>query len=176
MTAVANDFDNNAEGGITSKNSVVQFDRANTATAYAAGDVISDQASIDTGANALQFKNVGKGGRLDHAMVCMEEDDTANLELWVFDSEPTGQVDNVALALVAADMAKLVCVYSFADAAKKSGGGFQAYVATLDTEGANIKRYCCAAGETLWGLLVTRSAFTPTASGQFTVSLEVQAD
>jgi hypothetical protein len=170
MTAITNDYVN-TDGGIKSKNSVVKFSRPADVTAYGVGDVISDAA---TGA-ALKFLGVGRSGRIDHAHVCMDEADTADLELWIFDAEPTNFADNAALALVEADMAKLIAVFSLANSAKKSAGGFQVYMATLDTEGANIKRYCTADG-TLWGLLVTRSAFTPDAGGVYTVNLQVESD
>ena len=159
-------------GGLYSKNSVVQFDRPNNATAYGAGDVVADQDSVDTAANAIQFKGVGRSGRVTGAHIVMEEADTANLELWLFDQEPTGQVDNAALALVAADNSKVIGVLAFADSAKFSGGAAtKVYVPTLPTD----IRYAASDG-TLWGLLVTRSAYTPIASQQFDVSIQVEAD
>jgi len=174
MVAVTNDLATQ-HGGMHSKNSVVKFNRPANVTAYGAGDAISDQDSVSTAVNALQFKGVGKSGRLDHALVVMEEDDTVALELWVFDSEPTGQADNAAFTLSARDAERLVGVFSFADADKKDGANIQAYMVTLNAEGTNSHRYATDDG-TLWGLLVTRSAYTPISASQFVVSLQVEGD
>lgn len=174
MPEIISDHDDTA-GGLYSKNSIVQFDRPADTDAYGAGDVISDAASQGVG-NAIQFKGVGKSGRIDHALVVMEEADTVNLELWVFGSEPTGHADNDAIALVAGDNAKLLGIYSFADAAKFSGGAStKVYTPALSAEGTNSHRYTTADG-TLWGLLVTRSVYTPISASQFVVVLQVEAD
>ena len=172
MTAVVNTLAT-AHGGLYSKNSVVKFDRPANTTSYTAGDVISSTTGGDE--RAIQFKNVGKSGRIDHAIVVMEETDTVSLELWVFDSEPTNADDNAAIALDADDAEKLIAVYTFGDGAKKDGGAIEVYMATLDVEGTNIHRYATVSGS-LWGLLVTRSVYTPLSASQFVVILQVKAD
>ena len=151
--------------------SVASFARAATATAYTAGDVISDLAA-DT-PKCLVFPGCGTSGAIRGASLVYGDTKTANLELWLFDSEPTNFLDNAALALVAADMPKLVGVLSFADSGKTTLGTNLDYRPSTSRDPIP---YTTAAAGSLYGLLVTRSAFTPASAAVVTARLRLEHD
>lgn len=161
-------------GGKQSSAPVVEFDRPADIDAYAAGDVISD---ADGTAKVLEFTGCGRSGQINHAMVAMEETDTVNLELLLFDTEPTNFADNALLALTEDDLAKVIAAYSFASSSAKAvnAGGEKVYLMTLDAEGTNAQSYTTLKGS-LFGLLVTRSVFTPVASSRYAIRIHVKAD
>lgn len=172
MTAVGNDA--SQVGGKLSSAPVVQFDRPNNTTAYEAGDVISDDGAV---AKVIEFPNVGKSGKISAATIAMEEQKTANLELYVFDAEPTNFADNALLALTTDDLAKLVAVFTCLDTDKKTVNmaGQAFYKSTLDAWSVMRARYATETGK-LYGLLVTRSVFTPAANTAYVVRLHVTGD
>ncbi len=148
---------------------VTSFARPANATAYAAGDVISST----TGALCIGFTEAGASGIIRDATVIMAETDTANLQLIVFDAEPTNFADNTALALVAADDAKIVGIFNLTDA-RKSNIGTNREIYRTDV-GQGIRSYTSTNGQ-LFGLLVTRSIFTPISAGTYLIGLHVEAD
>lgn len=171
--ALVTNLDAAQAGGKTSISSIASFNRDTAITAYAAGNVVSDDGF--TG-KALIFPRCGTSGRIMHATLAYEEVDVVDFELYLFDQEPTGHADQTALTLVSADIPKLIGVYTFNDADKKTvAGGIAYYVAVADSESALPKSYTSESGS-LYGLLVTRSVFTPVASAKVHLRLQLEID
>tara|TARA_R110000824_G_scaffold79332_1_gene199906 strand:+ start:668 stop:985 length:318 start_codon:yes stop_codon:yes gene_type:complete len=98
--------------------------------------------------------------------------ETANLELYIFDEEPTNFGDNTALALVAGDMNRLVGVFDLADANKRLAA---AALALYEADDQGAISYTSTDGK-LYGVLVTRSVFTPASGTAYGASLHLQVD
>ncbi len=153
---------------------LASFQRPNDATAYAVGDVISDNSAS---ARAIAFDGAGHRGLIHSVSIGVEETTTANLELWIFDAEPTNQIDNTAFALTSTvDLQKVVARFSLADAKKVLvGTGLNYYEAfgPTNNEPIGLPRPYTTTNGKLYALLVTRSAYTPTARCLYHVRLGV---
>lgn len=148
---------------------VSSFARPANATTYTAGDAIADSTS----ARVIGFLEAGSGGMITGASIVMGETDTIALQLFVFDEEPTNFADNAPMVLVAADLDKLVGVFNFLDASKVNiGTGKELYRADVEPVGY---AYTADSGA-LFGILVTRSAYTPVSGAFVAVNLHVEGD
>ena len=158
------------------------FLRPANATPYAAGDVISDSASV---AAAIEFTNCGarKGGSgailRAHVSVDVNHASVPNLELYIFDHEPTNHLDNAALALADSDIVKLHTSLIFTGSTAKvlnasaSPAGAIQIAAALELPRPFV---CDPDSRSLYGLLVTRSVFTPVSGAKWYVHLEIEQD
>lgn len=159
--------------GQQSASSMASFLRPNDANAYGAGDVVSDSTAT---ARAIVFPNCGRGGLIHSASLVVAESDTADFDLFLFDQEPTNFLDNAALALVTADQSKLLGVLRFLTGAKVNVGTnleiYRAVSAGTDQALPPIG-YTTTDGR-IFGLLVTRSVYTPIAQCKFTIRLGIQ--
>lgn len=163
-------------------NSIASWQRPDNATAYAAGDVISDSASV---AAVLEFpkcvrRNGGSGAILRaHLSIDVNHAAPPNFELYVFEDAPTDHLDNAALALANDDLASLHAVFTLNGSAAKvvnaaaSPAGALYYSAALDLAHPFV---CAADSRSLYGLLVTRSAFTPVAESKYIAHVELDCD
>ena len=171
MTSNTNILTQRSANNPGSVRSISGFTRPANTTAYSAGDVIYETiTSVATG--VIQFDGAGGSGSITNASVFMFQAETANLELYVFDSEPTNFGDNTALALLSGDMNKLVGVFDLADANKRLGA---AAVALYESDDQGSIAYTSTDGK-LYGVLVTRSGFTPTSATAYGASLHLQVD
>jgi len=159
------------------------FARPADINAYVVNDVISDSAGT---AKAIEFRGAGQSGCIIGARVGVTETDTLDFDLFLFDAEPTNFADNAALALVAADLPKLIGILRFGNGGKLPGAASNLEIyrpfASLDggVIGANQQvnvpmppmPFVSASGS-LFGLLVVRTAggWTPTASTSFNIRL-----
>ena len=144
------------------------FDRPNDATPYSAGDAVYD----DTTGGVIGFTDMGASGTLENVSLGMSDTATADFDLLVFEQEPTNFADNAPVSLGVSDLDKLIGVFSFADAGKIAlGGGRQLYKATDQ----NRLAYTSDGGQ-LYGILVTRSGFTPSAGTVFSLALHARFD
>jgi hypothetical protein len=161
--------------GRTNSNAYASFARPANVDAYTAGDVMSDAASAGV-PNAIEFKGCGKDGRIESVQVHLEDVVTETFELWLFDAEPTNHGDNAVLALVVADLPKLVGVYSLADGAKKTSGAvLTTYKADLDSVGASPRPFVSDDGS-LYGLLRVVTGHTPASGTKVHVALGLTAE
>jgi hypothetical protein len=174
MATITSTATKGSEAGRT-KTVRMEFTRPANIDAYLAGDVISD--ATDT-AKVLEFQGCGRSGRINTVEIVMEETKTADLELLLFDSEPTNLNDSDPLALVNADVDKMIGRLSFADASKVLiGTGLNHYIVSLDSIGAAGIRYASSgATKSLYGLLVTRSGYTPASGIAFHINLNIEQD
>ena len=141
--------------------------------AYAVGDVLATATS--GGDSTITFTGVaGENGAGGTIVSLVLEDDNGgatvdgDFELWLYSVVPANQNDNVAFAPTDAENEDLVGVYAlptFFDA-----GGSHIY--EKDAIGTQFK--CAAGGKDLYGVLVTRSAYTPLSAGKFTIKLGVE--
>tara|TARA_R110000803_G_scaffold51337_4_gene106236 strand:- start:18393 stop:18908 length:516 start_codon:yes stop_codon:yes gene_type:complete len=168
MTSNTNILTTRTSANPESVRSLSGFTRPANTAAYADGDVIFD--TVATG--VIQFDNAGASGSITNASVFMLQAATANLELFVFDAEPTNFGDNTALTLVSGDFNKLVGVFTLADSTKKLGA---AAVAIYESTTQGAIAYTSTSGK-LYGVLVTRSAFTPTSGTAYGAALHLQVD
>ena len=154
-----------------SRKLVVQFDRPANTTPYVARDAVSDDAST---AKALEFAGSGKSGVIVGASVMWSMNKTPDLELVLFDREPTGFADGAQVSMPDADFEKVIGRYSFnGNFAKQFGNGNVHFVATLDGEVLAELGYVTDSGK-LFGLLITRGGTTPTSGAQVNVTIHVR--
>lgn len=172
MVLVTN-LDTAPSGGRYQASSIASFTRSGDVAAYGSGDVMSDDSAS---ARALVFPGCGSSGRIYRARLFYGEIDTIDFELFLFEREPTNFADNGVLALGAADVAKMIGIYTFLDTDKKQVDTVLAcYRAALDSEGSLETPYVSDGGN-LYGLLVVRSIFTPAVSAKVTIRLQLGLD
>ena len=141
---------------------------------YAAGDVLSEHATSGT---AWTFSGVvkqnGCSGEITKAQaICETTGLTPRLTLYLFMATPTSQVnDNVAnTALLHADLAKYIGKIDF-PAMEDLGGDSEAIVTPSTYGNLPLTFTCASADDALYGILVTRDAFTNTATNDMTIVL-----
>lgn len=174
MTTIANTISANAafpSSGLAV--SMANFARPANATAYTAGDVVSDNAST---AKAMVFPGCGRCGAVLQASLVYGETDTASFDLLLFDAEPTNFADNAALALVAADAAKLVGIIRFDDSMKVNlGTSLELYRSLGSSSELPMAPLAYSTADcNLYGLLVTRTGYTPASGATVVARLHLQ--
>jgi len=178
MATNENTFAHYAGANAGGVRSVASFQRPANTTAYAANDVVYSSTST---AGVLLFPGVGSSGLINGAYLLIAATlATPDLELWVFDSgtdgtEPKNALDNAAFSLNSGDLGRLVGVFEFLDTNKKLAGTFQYTEAVAKNPVAYTATGGSSAGN-LYGILVTRGAFTPASSTAFVAALHVEID
>jgi hypothetical protein len=153
------------------------FVRPNDATQYTAGDVIADQSAASI-ANILRFNNIvrtpGGGGILQSAVLVdsVAAATKPDTELYLFDQIITMQSDNAAWAPLDSEMLYNVGVVAFPVGAFKTAGAN----GIIDVTGLGKAFNCASGSTTLYGVLVARNGYTPTAVEQFEIRLQVLQD
>ncbi len=150
------------------------------ASAYDAADVLSESATASTG-TAWTFSAVGKvnngTGYIVKAHAISETTAlTPRLTLYLFNATPTSELDDHAAntALLHADLANYVGKIDF-PAMEEVGAADSEAMATPSTYGnLPLAFQCATAADDLYGILVTRDAFTQTAGADMTISLTVE--
>lgn len=158
-----------------SKSQTLSKTRPNDTTTYAAGDVISESTSAGTVWTFPWARAVGLGGILQDAILIDSVSATLKLDadLYLFDTAPTSNLnDNAAFAATDAEMKALLTILSFVGTTAKVGG------ANCSIELAAISRSlaCAAAASSLYGVLVARNAYVPTANEELTLRLRCIQD
>lgn len=165
---------NNQDDPPRSTGSVVSyasFGRPADTTDYTAGDVVSNSSAV---ASVIHFPGCGNRGFVVNAHVQYEETHTINFELWVFDVEPTNFLDNVAFALVSADLPKIVARFNCLDANKTTvGTDINHYPASGENGEAMAPHSYVSASGSLFGLLVTRSPFPPLSNAKIKIRISL---
>lgn len=157
--------------------SLASYLRPADATPYAINDVVSDHAS---NLRCIAFPNCGKAGQIVSAVLTLGQTVTADLDLFLFDGEPTNHADNAALTLLLADQARALGCIRFLDGAKRgmvNAGGIELYRAVsagVDQAMPPIPYVTNDTADRLFGLLVTRTAFTPGSAAKITIRLGLE--
>jgi len=152
-----------------------------SAGAYAANDVLSEDDTNGQGTD-WDFDGVGRtngayGLVIGAIAISESESVTPRLTLFLFNAAPTSELDDNAAntAPDAADLAKVVGRIDF-PAMDSLGTTDSLAVATPNTPASNLPLpFKCASGDdALYGILVTRDAFTQTAGDDMTIILLVE--
>jgi len=170
MTSIESTLATRVSAKAAAVRSTAKFARPSDTAAYAAGDVVSDRASI---AKVIEFPEVGGSGLIKSAQMLMGETDTASFVLLLFDQEPTNVQDNAAYAPSEADLEKLVGMVTFLNADKTNlGTNLELY--RMDEAHLDLA-YTSDSGK-LYGILVTNSVWTPASATAFTLALSCEVD
>jgi hypothetical protein len=164
-------------GGYATRIQVTKARPANT-TAYAAKDVVSEDASsgtVWTFSNAARFD--AWSGIITHAFAATDqEDETQRFRLWLYHTGPsaTNLDDNGAFGFVYADVDEFIGYIDFEALAKEDAtAGTGAYSTNPDVRVS----FKCAAGDTdIYGVLETLDAYTPASGGSYTIELFIEQD
>jgi len=163
-------------GSNVAKKVSANFTRPNLTDAYAAGDVLSDSTSAP---NYLTFAGVGTAGAtvvISSAKLIASKASTnlavpsgcSGWRLHLFKTAPTAIADNAAFTTLAE-----------ADAAAGKYCGYITISTPVDvgynifSQDDNINKYVTLTGTSLYGILETIGAYTPTASVVKTIDLFV---
>jgi hypothetical protein len=147
------------------------------ASAYHAEDVLSESASNGVGTDwdfaAVAKVNGGSGYIVKAQAISETTAVTPRLTLFLFNVAPTSELDDHAAntALLHADLANYVGKIDF-PAMEDLGTGDSEAVASPSTYGNLPLAFNCAtAADDLYGIVVTRDAFTQTAASDLTITL-----
>ncbi len=148
------------------------------ATAYDANDVISESASAGTDWDFSEVaRRNGGGGYIVAAHVISESESvTPRLTLFLFNAAPTAALNDHAANTNpdAADLAKYVGKIDF-PALESLGTTDSVATVTPNTAGNLPLAFVCASNaDDLFGVLVTRDAFTQTAGDDMTIKLIIE--
>ncbi len=162
------------------RQSVASFLRHTPTDAYTALDIISDSATP----KALEFPNCGRSGAVRSMTISNRlETDAVTPRVFLFDAEPTNFADSGALALVTADLPKLIGIWDFVEGDKLLLGTLINYYVSTDQGdvGTGVPRhgpvpYSLGNGTSIFGLLQTVAGYTPIASTQFVIKLGLETD
>ncbi len=147
-----------------------------SATAYNAGDVLSQSASAGTvwTFSAIARQNGASGYITKAHAICETTAVTPQLVLFLFTAAPTSTLNDHAAnaALTHADLANYVGKIDFPAMETIGTGGDSEAVTTPSTTGNLPLAFTCAAtADDLYGILVTRGAFTNTATNDMIIRL-----
>jgi len=148
---------------------------------YAAGDVVNDDDCCTT-ATAWTFANmaavVGGYGVITGATLINEtENQAVQYELILFNTTPTGELmDNAANNNpIKADRAKWIGTIPFPSSVARGAATATTTAASPSTVGGLPLFYkCAAASTTLYGVLLTRTIYTQTATDDIEIALQVE--
>lgn len=145
------------------------FTRPADVIAYAVNDVVGPAvAAVIEFADAL--RSVDNSGYIVRAQ--LHTDQTANValfRLYLFSVAPTPIADNAPFTLLYADAASMIGYIDF-PAPETAGAGSTAAVALWTGQ---IAAAGAVADDKIYGVLVTRTIFTPASGQQFTVALSI---
>lgn len=145
---------------------------ANT-TAYTANSTVADSTTVPTVLTFASLARLGGGtGYITKARLLTDQAaNVATFRLWLYSVAPTAINDGAAFTLRYADRASLVGSIDLGPLAQEGAGSTGA----LGIDATVRLSFVCASGSrALYGLLETRSVFTP-ASGQ-NIDIELTAD
>lgn len=151
------------------------FARPADTTAYAANDAVSDSTSAPT---ALTFERAarvaGGGGYITKArLVTDQSTNVAQFRLWLFSASPTAINDNTAYTYLWADRAILLGSIDLGPLTTEGSGSTAASGLSADGRLAFV---ASQATQSLFGLLETKTAFTPASAQNFFIELSVEAN
>lgn len=159
-----------AAGGYTAL-SAVEFVRPADVTAYSLNDAISDSTTAPT---VLTFTNASRaaGGSGYVVRARLMTDQSANVaayRLHLFRATATAINDNAAYTNLIANRANYLGYIDFPAATTEGTGSDSANSQNLDTRLAFV-----ATGTSLFGLLQTKTAFTPASGQRYYVELGIE--
>lgn len=138
------------------------------AAAYAAGAVIGGLITLTTATRLA-----GGGGLIQSVAASFTSGVLPNIDVIYFNASPTGSTvtDRVAVAIVAADMAKIIGIAHLTDATLV-GAVAPSYVQS----GQNAMPFGIASGNAIYAAVVTRTAITLTSTTDMILSTRILQD
>lgn len=165
-------------GGRTRVISATLTRPADTA-AYAAGDAVTNSTSAPS---VITFDDCARVANGSGVIVGVTMVDSANqstpgvFELWLFDTAFTADNDNSAFTPTDAECTTVVGIVPFALSyvgdATSGAGGNRVYIAS----NLNIPFQATGGGDSLYGAIVVRNAYTPVSGETFTARLRILQD
>ncbi len=149
--------------------------RTNDTNVYAAGDAVTTATSSAAGYTFASCARVtgGCGTIMDAKLILSDVNATlADFELWLFDNVPAIPNDNAAVSFTDAEALDIVAIVKFGALDYADSALNRIY--HMSNTPRQFK--CQTASSTLYGVLVTRTAFTPVASSTFHVKLDIVQD
>jgi hypothetical protein len=148
-------------------------------TAYASGDQV--------GSAALEFSAVARAAAESGCIVGAMCIDSVNagtkpqLELWLFNgaAAPTAVADNAAWTPTDGEVEKVVAVITFTtwyEGLAGASGNAVAPATLINGLATGRAPFVCTTVDDLFGLVVVRNAYAPTASEKFTFRLFIEQD
>jgi hypothetical protein len=151
-----------------------------SAGAYAAGDVLSENAGAGAGTDwdfdAVGKVNGGTGYIVKAQAICETTAVTPRITLFLFNAAPTCELDDNAAntALLHADLANYIGKIDFPAMEDLGTGDSEAVASPSTTGNLPLAFNCATADDALYGVAVTRDAFTNTATNDLTFKLTVE--
>lgn len=148
------------------------YTRPPDTNAYAANDAISNSTSAPS---VLTFSGCARinagGGAIVGAKLIMDEKNAiiADFHLWLFDTSPTAINDNAAFAPSTAETANVTAPILISGALMTDGSNSRIQLGSFTP----VPFRCAAASKALYGLLQTRTPFTPKNGGTFKIVLDI---
>lgn len=154
----------------------VAFNRAADSTQYAAFDAIAEGG----GNRAIEFENCATrngGTGLVNRVTVAAEDALGTMNLYLFSEEPTNFADNAPIALVDSDRNVLLGHFVL-NVSGLTGTTGAVYTNSNASSLFPLSFVCPSDSRSLWGILTTGAAQTPTptASSRVVVSLHGEQD
>lgn len=162
--------------GVKQKTVSSSFNRPNDTTAYASGDAVTNSTSAPSVItfDAVARANAGSGVIIAAVLVDGSNQTTkGQFELFLYDTTFTADNDNSANTPTDGETETLIGVIEFklpfvGDATSGANGNCVYPVGNL-----SIPFTCGASSDDIFGQIVVRNAYTPTATEKFTVRLTV---
>lgn len=148
------------------------FTRPNDSNPYAANDAVNNSTSAPTVMTFTTCARINAGmGMIRDATLCISNKNAtvAEFHIWIFDASPAMPNDNAAFAFSDAESKTVQCVLIFTPANYTDSSNNAIY----KLSNPNQMFLCAAATKTLYGALMTRTAYTPTAQETYDVELNI---
>ena len=151
-----------------------------SAVAYSIGDVLSEtdtaSAGTDWDFDAIAKVNGGTGYIVKGQAICETTAVTPRITLFLFNVAPTSELDDNAAntALLHADLANYIGKIDFPALEDLGTGDSEAVASPSTTGNLPLAFNCATADDALYGVAVTRDAFTNTATNDLTFKLTVE--
>lgn len=143
------------------------FTRPADILAYAVNDAVSNSTSAPT---ILTFPNAGGSGYIVKAEICTDQAAcTAAFRLHLFTASVTPNNDNAPYPSLYTNRLSRVGYIDFPAVSQEGGGSTSAFALWV----GQILYVCDAASTSLYGLLETKSIFTPASAQNFSIRIGV---
>jgi len=155
------------------------FTRPANTTAYTAGDVVSDNGTTTT---LLEMSGVGRregsSGYITGAMIITDQKSiTPRLQVKLYNaSNPTVSADNAASRELYADVGKMAAIPFTLSAMSTATDTTNSTMSKSEDAMLRIPFQCASGTQSLYALVETLDAFTPTSGQSFTLVLFVDHD
>lgn len=142
-------------------------------SAYASGNAVGGLMTIAGAARVSgSLGAAGTGGILQNVAVDSKSAQTAAMEVWIFDANPSGSTctDKTGFVLATADFDKVIGVAAVPTTAANNSGWFSGSTGSVGQANNQAMAYDLSSATSLFGCMVTRG--TPTFAATTDISLK----